>query len=147
MSEIRTVWKRDITELSEIQTSSDFRHSLYSECPKSKCAEIRTGFCSDFGTTVNVRNPNMFGFQTGPFCSVLIIVRLYITPKSEQICSDFRHKYLFEYRTEYNRTSEQTKPPECLKSKRLKSEQNLFGFPNRMFGFRTSTVIDTNITR
>ena len=28
MSEIQTVWKRDATELSEIQTSSDFRHSL-----------------------------------------------------------------------------------------------------------------------
>ena len=31
LSEIRTVWKWDETELSEIQTSSDFRHSLYFE--------------------------------------------------------------------------------------------------------------------
>ena len=29
VSEIQTVWKRNATELSEIQTSSDFRHSLY----------------------------------------------------------------------------------------------------------------------
>ena len=29
MSEIQTVWTREATELSEIQTSSDFRHSLY----------------------------------------------------------------------------------------------------------------------
>ena len=28
-SEIRTVWKRGAIEPSEIQTSSDFRHSLY----------------------------------------------------------------------------------------------------------------------
>ena len=31
MSEIGTVWEWDKTELFEIQTSSDFRHSLYLE--------------------------------------------------------------------------------------------------------------------
>ena len=28
LSEIQTVWKQNASELSEIQTSSDFRHSL-----------------------------------------------------------------------------------------------------------------------
>ena len=39
VSEIQTVWKRNATELSEIQTSSDFRHSLYPDlfqCLKPK---------------------------------------------------------------------------------------------------------------
>ena len=29
VSEIQTVWKRNATEVSEIQTNLDFRHSLY----------------------------------------------------------------------------------------------------------------------
>ena len=69
VSEIQTVWKQNATELSEIQT------------------------------TVNVRNPNTFGFQTGVHRSVPISVQYQICLKSEQICSDFRQKFLFEIRT------------------------------------------------
>ena len=43
MSEIQTVWKRDATELSEIQTSSDFCHSLYSVVPKTGRPVWQTG--------------------------------------------------------------------------------------------------------
>ena len=44
VTEIQTVWKQDPIELSEIQTSSDFRHSLYTVMSKN-----RTPGCSDFG--------------------------------------------------------------------------------------------------
>ena len=45
----------------------------------------------DMPPTVNVRNPNTFGFRTMPFCSVSIFVRYEICLKTEQICSVFRH--------------------------------------------------------
>ena len=80
--------------------------------------EIRTSFIpgmSEIGTsldhfiynkkiTVECRNRNMFGFQTLGFCSVAIKVRTQKRLKSEQICSDFRQKFLSEIGTKSVRT-------------------------------------------
>ena len=40
--------------------------------------------------TVNVRNPNMFGFQTGPHRPVLNLFEQLKRLKSEHICSNVR---------------------------------------------------------
>ena len=52
-----------------------------------------------FCNTVNVRNPNTFGFQTQAVCSVVDLFGFGKRLKSEQICSVFRHLFLFEIRT------------------------------------------------
>ena len=57
-------------------------------------------------STVNVRKPNTFGFQTGHFCSVVKSVRFQNCLKSEQICSDFRQFCLSEIGTELFQTEQ-----------------------------------------
>ena len=72
VSEIGTVWEWDTTELSEIQTSSDFRHSLYSETQKSgrsrKCQNLDSGK-SRFQTAFGIYKPNAANPEVFLCCS------------------------------------------------------------------------------
>ena len=51
-----------------------------------------------FTTTVNVRKPNMFGFQTGAFCWVPNCFEQTKVSEIRTFCSDFRHKFVSEIR-------------------------------------------------
>ena len=112
--------------------------------------------------TVNVRNPNMFGFRTEHVCSVINNVRYEICLKSEQICSDFRRFALSEIRTwSFERSdfghiwsiiwcvwNPNEKIVRFYFVRTNQTERSivrisaLFGF--RTFGFRTFTVIKIN---
>ena len=90
-------------------------------------SEIQT---AEVQTTVNVRKPNTFGFQTGHFCSVVKSVRFQNCLKSEQICSDFRQFCLSEIGTELFQTehivriSDGNSTNLCLKSEQICSVWN-----------------------
>ena len=107
-------------------------------------------------STVNVRNPNTFGFQTQAVCSVQNWFECLKRPKSERSVRisdvrlvdharlNVRISALYAMSAEI-RTKMLLERPECPKSERLITERSIIWISalseNRTFGFRMLTVI------
>ena len=122
-------WQLELAGKKGISTRYRNDRSKVSACPDNSRSHWAGGTCvrpcslssseaisrkkeekNNFIYTVNVRNPNTFGFRTPTHRSVQIELERLKMTEIRTICSDFRQKFLFEIRTEIVRTCSFQKP-------------------------------------